>query len=343
MRIVRLATCVLLLLALGGSPILASGFENTGLGTTARGMGGAFRAIANDWSAAYYNPAGYAFIADNQLGGNVGFIHYRNEITPNYVAADSEGNSYEWGIVNGKPIYNFHRILNRPAGGFLVRLPFWGETVFGLSVYQPFDYSVAWRFYSPGESGFSAYNDSVESIVPSDQYKNDLDVVAFQLSAGREFMENKLALGLGLQVLRADLWFTDLTMRRNPRNSPINDRPRDRIPEFSKNEGKGWSFGLRGGLLWKLNEKIDVAVTGYMPFDVTVSGTSLFTYVMPLNHSLADQVGLSKEDRLFVTGGAVRLQSDFEANLKLPPSFAVGLAYKVSDALTVALDAEYTL
>jgi thiamine transport system substrate-binding protein len=54
MRFVRFAGCVLLLLALCSPGLLASGFENTGLGTTARGMGGAFRAVADDWSAAYY-------------------------------------------------------------------------------------------------------------------------------------------------------------------------------------------------------------------------------------------------------------------------------------------------
>ena len=79
MRIARLAFVVLSLLAVWCGGLFASGFENTGLGTTARGMGGAFRAVADDWSAAYYNPAGYAYILDNQLGVNLGLLHFPNE------------------------------------------------------------------------------------------------------------------------------------------------------------------------------------------------------------------------------------------------------------------------
>lgn len=342
MRIVRLATCALLLLAFGSSGVLASGFENTGLGTTARGLGGAFRAIANDWSAAYYNPAGYAFIADNQVGANISFIHFRNEITPDFQARDRFGNKYGWGVVNNQPIYNFHEILNKPATGLLARLPIFGETVVGFSIYQPFDANTTWRVYSPQAAGLSAFNDSAAAFIPSDHFKNDLDVVAFQFSAGREFMENKLALGIGLQILRADLGFSDLALRPNPRLAPVNDRPRDRIPEFTTNTGDGWGFGVRGGMLWKKNEKLNIAVTAYYPFDITISGRTEFTFVMPWNDALAKQVGLSLEDQLFVKGGSVELTSDFEAKLQLPPSMGIGLAYQVTEALTVSLDAEYT-
>ncbi|MBD3256931.1 hypothetical protein GF377_00765, partial [candidate division GN15 bacterium] len=158
MRLIRLAAGVVLLVALMSgvvsTPAWASGFETTGLGTTARGMGGAFRAVANDWTAAYYNPAGYAFIYDNQLGGNVAFFHNRHQIIPDYAARDDFGNPYGWGIVNGQEVYNFHRVHNNPAGGAVARLPIWGETVFGFSIYQPFDYNIAWRMYNPSASTF---------------------------------------------------------------------------------------------------------------------------------------------------------------------------------------------
>jgi len=343
MRNVRLATCILLLLAFGGSSLLASGFENTGLGTTARGMGGAFRAVADDWTAAYYNPAGYAFITGDQLGANLALFHNRHEITGDYVAHDDFGNTYGWGIVNDLPIYNRHYVQSTPSAGFVTRLPVWGETVFGLSAYQPFDCNVNWRFYDPEATGFRAYNDSASELAPEDNYKNNLDVVAFQLTASRAFRENTMALGLGLQVLRADLWFTDLTLRANPRSYPINQRPRDRVPEFSKNDGYGWGFGLRAGFLWKVNEKCDLAVTAALPFDVTVDGDAELTFVMPYAQNLIDEVNLPQEDLIFVKGGAQVIQSDFTTKLKLPPSMALGVAYKLTDKLTLAFDAEYTL
>ncbi len=342
MRNVRLATCILLLLAFGSSSLLASGFESIGLGTTARGMGGAFRAVADDWTAAYYNPAGYAFITGDQFGANLALFHNRHEITGDYVARDAYGNTYGWGLVNDQPVYNAHEVLSTPSAGLVTRLPLWGETVFGLSAYQPFDCNLSWRFYDPEASGFRAYNDST-GLVPSEQYKNNLDVVAFQLTASRSFRENTMAAGIGLQVLRADLWFTDLTLRSNPREYPVDQRPRDRVPEFSQNEGMGWGFGLRGGFLWKVNEKLDVGVSASVPFTITVDGFTYQTFVMPYEQTLIDEVNLPQEDLLFVKGGTVKTKSDMTTKLKLPPSMAFGVAYKVTDKLTVALDAEYTL
>ncbi|MEA3297267.1 MAG: hypothetical protein U9R56_05330, partial [candidate division Zixibacteria bacterium] len=60
MGIIRFSTAVLIGLMLLSSGLIASGLDGLGVGTKATAMGGAFRAIANDWTAAYYNPAGYA-------------------------------------------------------------------------------------------------------------------------------------------------------------------------------------------------------------------------------------------------------------------------------------------
>jgi long-chain fatty acid transport protein len=342
MRFVRFAGCVLLVLAVCSPGLFASGFENTGLGATARGMGGAFRAVASDWSAAYYNPAGYAYIVDEHFGSSIGFVHLRNEITPDYRSTDYFGNGYEWGIANGQTIYNYHRILNNPAAGLVLRLPIWGETVVGLSAYQPFDYSIGWEFYSPEAADFLAYNDSVTEF-PGSTYRNDLDVVAFQLTAAREFAEDRLSVGVGLQLLRADLLFDDLTLRSNPRPYPYNQRPRDRIPEFTKNEGRGWGFGLRAGLIYKVNEEFNVALTGYYPSEITIKGDAYFSYVLPLSNELLRDASISSIDRIFVGGGVLGLTSEFEAKMKLPPSAAVGLAYQLTEKLLVSVDAEYTL
>ena len=349
MRILTLAVAVMLLLVLWSGSLYASGFENTGLGTTARGMGGAFRAIADDWSAAYYNPAGYAYIVDNQLGIGWGLINFRDEVRPQYVAVDDFGNEYGWGIANGQTIYNFHRILDKPSAGFVVRLPMMGgETVFGLSAFQPFDQSLRWRMYALDASLLQAYNiDALGNpLLPGHDYLIDLDVVAFQATAAREFNEGKLAVGVGLQLLRGDLWFTDLVFRDNPRgdvNPMVDDRPRDRVPEYADSQGRGWGFGLRGGVIWKPTDKLDIAATAYLPFDITIKGETFFTFIMPKAEYLWGDVVASSADFLFVSGEIPTQTSDFETKLKLPTSLAFGVAYRATEKLTVAIDAEYTL
>jgi len=345
MGFIRLTASVILAFALLTPGLFASGFESTGIGLKARGMGGAFRAIANDWTAAYYNPAGYAFVYDNQLGANLGMMHLRNELVPDYRMSGT----YESGFFNDQTIYNQNEIYTMPSAGFIVRLPFWGETVFGLSAYQPFDYSISWTLYRPP----LAYNDSTSSYLPSSQYNNNLDVVAFQLTAAREFMEEKLSIGIGLQILRGDLVFNNLYMRANPLDTTaypdvLSDRPYDKIPEFTSNDGNGWGFGLKGGMLLKLNEKINLGLTVSLPFDLTIDGTTSFSFIMPKNGDLIndqDTTGYQPGNigYLFAVGNPVTFKAVFETKLRLPPSIGVGFAYEVNEKLRLALDAEYTL
>ena len=339
MRILRFSATLLIILALISPGLAAGGFDNSGIGTKAMGMAGAFRAIADDWTAAYYNPAGYAYIYDNQLGGNMGLVHLRNELDPTYLY----GGTYESGIFNGQTNYNTNEILSNPSGGIMARLPIWGETVVGFSAFQPFDYNISWQLYDLP----SAYNDSL--FMPTDQFANNFDVVAFQVTFGREFIEEKLAFGIGLQLLRADLLYTDIIFRDNPYGAPLNDRPYDKITEWARNDGYGFGFGVTAGMLLNLTEKLKVGLTANMPFDITVDGTSKLEFYMPRNQTLAfssDSTVISNPgtpENLFVSGTKVVDSADFEAEINLPPSFGLGLAFAVTEDFTVAFDAEYTL
>jgi long-chain fatty acid transport protein len=157
MGILRILAGCILAVALLSTLLTAAGFENTGLGVQARAMGGAFSAIADDWSAAYYNPAGYAWLKDNQLGGNTAFLHYRNELVPNYVFGEAGGIDTATGFFNNRTIYNKHAILSMPSAGFAARVPVMGETMIGFSIYQPFDQNISWNLYRH----LQTYNDSL--------------------------------------------------------------------------------------------------------------------------------------------------------------------------------------
>lgn len=338
MRIVRFSAALVAFLAMLSSGAAASGFENSGIGAKARGMAGAFRAVADDWTAAFYNPAGYATIYDNQLGANSAMVHLRNELNPSY----RYGGIYESGILNDRPNYNKHEVLSNPSTGFVARLPIWGETVMGLSAYQPFDYNVSWDLYDLP----AAYNDSL--TLPGNQFSNDLDVVAFQLTFAREFIEEKLSLGFGLQLLRADLLYTDIVFRDNP-YPPLGERPMDKVTEWTHNDGNGWGFGLKAGMLMNVTDRINLGISASLPFDMTVSGTSKLEFFMPKNSTLilstdsAEIKNPGTPGNLFISGVKVVDTADFKTKIKLPPSFGLGVSFAVTEDLTVALDAEYTL
>lgn len=336
MGIVKIAVGALLSLTLVSPRVIASGFENTAVGTSAQGMGGAFRAIADDWSAAYYNPAGLAFQKDNSFGGYASFTQFRNEINPNFRYVSDSGNVYETGFFNGQPIYNFHQIFYTPGSGMVTRVPVsTGEVVLGLSAYQPFDYNITWQLFRP----LTAYNDSAEGLYPTAQFKNDVDVVAFQFTAAKTFRDDKLALGLGLQLLRGDLYYSDLLLRDNPLPAPISDRPSEHIPQFMSANGKGWGFGVRAGMMYKFS-KGTFALTAAVPFDITIKGKARLNYLMPRNLTLSKSYVVGTPEYLFTTGAAVNMTADFESKLNLPVSVAVAGSYHATEKLTVALDAE---
>ncbi len=347
MGIARFSAIVLTVLVLLASGIYASGFENSGIGMKARGMSGAYRAIADDWSAAYYNPAGYAWIWDNQLGSAWAFVHHRDEIVP-----DARwGGVYERGFFNDRINYNHHQILTNPSGGILLRLPVAGETVFGLSAYQRFDQNITWKLFQPVRS----YSDSVS--LPGDQFSSNLDVVSFQVTAARELVPEKMSIGIGLQLMRADLVYSNIFFRENPiTNTPdepiwdiMQDFPYDRIPQWNKNVGRGWGFGLNAGIVTKVNEKLRAGFSFNYPFPITVSGTAQSEFYLPDNYTQwheSDSAQVNNPGtvgQLFLSGAVVRPQYDFEVDLDLPPSFGLGLSYQATERLTVALDAEYTL
>jgi len=334
MGILRRIVAGVLTLLVASSALYASGFEITGVGSKARAMGGAFRAVADDWSAAYYNPAGYAFIYDNIAGGNIGFLHHRNELIPDY----TYGGTFESGYFNDREMYNKHEILNLPSAGVMLRIPTWNDMAVGLSAYQPFDNNIEWTLYRPLD-GY--HTDSLQNAFPINQFYSNLDVVAFQLTFAKAFRDETMSLGLGLQLLRADLNNHNVYLRENPVAAPISDRPRDRIAEFGKFNGNGWGFGVTAGLLYQASENMKIALTASLPFEMTIDGDAWSIYYMPLSDELNNGT-LGDPENIFVNGETRSVQPTFETDLTLPAQIGGGISYQVNERLLLALDATYT-
>ncbi len=326
MKPFRYLTFCLLILGLFWSGAFGSGFTFDGLGVKARGMGGAFRAIADDWSAAYYNPAGLTGITDNIMAGNITFIHNRFSTKQNV----EWGGWQESGYINNRDLYNHHTILNVPQVGTVVPLPIWGETVFGFSIMQIFDQNHSWELFQ----SIDAYN---QKAFPTHQFYNNLDVVAFQLSAAREFMEEQLSVGVGLSLLRGDLIYTGLSLLNNPMPT---HRPYEKIPQWYKHDGMGWGFGYKLGLMYHLNEKIDLALVATGPSSINLSGD--FSSMYYIGDSPTETGNELTDENYFTSGIVQETSADFETSLDLPASIAGGIAYRVNDKLIVDLDVELT-
>ena len=81
--------------------VYAGGFALSGVGSKAIGMGGAFRGLADNWSAAYWNPAGLCQLSQSEFNFMGIAINPRPEYKP-----DITYNGYDIGYKNGQFIIN---------------------------------------------------------------------------------------------------------------------------------------------------------------------------------------------------------------------------------------------
>lgn len=312
------------------------------IGIRAQAMGGAFRAVADDWTAMAYNPAGLAYIMDNQVGMNSSFHHNRYLYNTNYNYTGALNlDDAPSGYLNGVDVPNRHEIGFTPEGGIVLRSPFWGETVFGFSIYQTHDQDLDWKLFDGFGPGYSDFD--FRSM--DEQYSIDLDIVNFQLSAAREFVEDKLAVGLSVAVVRADLIHRNITLRDNPLIGSEDVSVRhNQIPEYTSHNGNGWGFGAEIGILWKATDKLQMAATFKPKSTVTVDGAAEFEFYLPQDIPYRNSEGflLGTDEYLLNSGFTLKTASDFEVEVVAPGSIAGGLAFRASDKLRLSLDAEYT-
>lgn len=340
LKMIRLTAtmAVLFYLALGASGAMAGGYGYD-IGIKARALGGAFRAIADDWTSVSYNPAGLTYVLDNQFGQANGFGHNRFTYNTNYEFPNSVSSPAQTGYANGQDIPNRNEFAFTPEGGFVLHTPFWGESTFGLTIYQTHDQDLSWNLFK-GVEGYSSFDFGTLD----NQFKIDLDIVNFQATFSREFIEDKLSVGIGLSVVRADLIYNSITLRDNPLapDPVLAPRPYEIIPEHTSHDGFGWGLGGKLGLLWKANERLNVAATFTPRTTITVDGRVDFQFFLPENPA-----GLNLDpttDEAFLTNGfLLKTGADFKVDIVAPTSFAGGLAYELTDKVRLSLDGEYTL
>jgi long-chain fatty acid transport protein len=320
-------------------PVLGGGLGISAVGAKAKAMGGAFRAIADDWSAAYYNPAGIFYITENQLTFNEVITHYRPTYTP-----DVTFGGYDVGFYEGE-IYSKYKILTNPTMGGFIKLPLEGSGMMaGLALFQPFDHNMSWELFKPLNNG---------AALPGQQIEHNFDAVAIGLVGAFELMEDKVSAGFSIGVIKSDLSYGSFFLRPNPASedsayhSQIASRPNNLITEWQKSEGRGVSPLLRTGIFIKASPRVNIGLTYAMESRVTIEGDSYLYYYMPdipFYNSRSDvNTARSSIDYILSSGARYEAEAEFETDITLPAQFGIGLSYQVTDKLLVAGDLEYTM
>lgn len=328
--IVFLAISLITVSAFGG------GMALSGIGAKAISMGGAFRGLADDWTAAYWNPAGLAQLENSELGISLSVLSPRPEVLPNITY-----NGYEVGYRNGLTRYNNDKdyLVPNLAGIFQVPAPF--DIKAGIAVYVPYALGSEWDLFDP------IYGDIVQEY-PYWDHKAELRVVDIHPTFAKAFMEKKLMAGFGISMMKGTIDFRKAYLTATPF-----PRPHDNIAIDAQMHGEGWGYGANFGILYKLSEKLQVGISGKTPTTIKFDeGDLKYTMYGIYNPALKEELlsqAASHADSVKINflfpdnGRATGWERDAHGDLKLPADMGIGFAYDVNPKLKLTCDLTYTL
>ncbi len=286
------------------SVLCAGGFEFPGVGARALGMGGAYTALANDWTATYWNPAGLAELDHSGLGFELSLLQSKtldgnsiaNPGIPYTASNRDQGDIFI--NLGGEPA-RFNATTSRmriplPSLGSYIRVGRW--TLAG-SVHTPLGFSN------------DVTDDSVASLHMN--YKSRGVIAMSGFSAGTSVNEY-VSLGVGFHALSGFL------EREATKVSPT-------YTSHAEAEGKDL-FSPQGvlGIIVKANSKWRMGVSYRTPSKLKISG---------------DASATDSRFPLTVPGATLRNEtSSFENELAIPATYGIGTAYTPHASWTVSAD-----
>lgn len=310
----------------------AGGFALSGIGSKAIGMGGAFRGLADDWSAAYWNPAGLTQMEGSELNAMLVAITPRPEYTPNIT-----DNGLDVGYRNGLARYPNDRTNFIPDFSGFIKLEGLNGVTAGLAIFVPFGLGSEWDLYNP------AGMDLAQSF-PWYDHQADLQIIDFHPSIAKAFGE-KFSVGVGFSIQRGDVTFRKTYLK--PSGLPL---PHQNLVIDTKIEGDGWGYGANAGVLYKLSDKIQFGLSGKTGTKLNLNGTAeqtLFTFsnddfrtvLLQNAHTAAE----SSQVFFLFSPDNHTAEPDAEAEVKTPADIGFGLVVKPSTRLTFSGEIAYTM
>ncbi len=299
-----LLTALAIILITATPEVLASGVELTGVGARATAMGGNYRAIAEDWSAMYWNPAGLAFTKGFNVGASfqlvvpqatffIGNSHYgrQNNINFPFSAAYRCERSNE------------PQTFFLPSAGISYTL---GNLSFGVGVWAPFGLGSKWDLLRTASSNFGNVPgkrfDTYSTKYPNVEYESNLQIIDIHPTVALR-LSDKLAIGAGISILSNDIYIRKPVYIQNPYlyhptlapmveqiaavsgQLPIltamRSSPFDHLLTQAELEGNGTGFGANFGVTFKPTDKISIGASVQWYADQQLEGTFNHTIYFP--------------------------------------------------------------
>ena len=317
--------------------IHAGGFALTGVGSRGLSLGGAFRAVANDWTALYWNPAGMSYIEQDILG-------FHNAIVKPaaYVEPGTGILGYDGGYATVTKVNAREQTFTIPSGGFVKNFKYLKDTKIGLAVFVPFGLGTDWNLY---HFPIGYYNPSDTAVFvppkfPEYNWSSEVKTASMLVGLSKKFKKYSLGIAIGPTFERFRIrkvnFFDPAAMDTAALSLPIQYRL---FPVDSKIEVKGWALTLHLGAIYKPNEKLKIGASGRFYTKASLEGDANLYIYFPYNDALA-----SRADSLafLFLGSVASGYGTAKAEVLLPFNIGGGISYKLSEKLTLVTDFDYT-
>jgi len=311
-----------LVLILAPTLVFAGGFNLAGAGMKGLSMSGAYRAISDDWSAMYWNPAGLA-------GQSSGFwieakVLYPNTRitpdTPNLGGSDYYSlyrNGVEQSSVNG----------GRPTGSIALQWQFNDKLTAGISAFTPSALGANWEGLYTGPYG----NYGNDPDYPTENWESSMYVIDIHPTIGYQ-VTDQLAVGVGLGIKISSIEL------RSPALVPGLDDDGDQLPlpmsyffADATLSGSGVGVGFNVGLMYDVTDDFTVGFSYIGPSTIPIEGTVSQDVYLPY---------LVYADGPYTS--TLSAEPDAKADFPLPMEAGLGFAYAFSNNFTAAFDARWT-
>ncbi len=328
---------VLFLTILLTGVIYAGGFALTGVGSRGLSLGGSFRAVANDWTALYWNPAGMSYIDQDILG-------FHNAIVKPAACVEPMTGllGYDGGYSTVKKVNARAQTFTIPSGGFVKNFKYLKDTKIGLAVFVPFGLGTDWNLYH-FPIGYYNPSDTVIFIppkFPEYNWSSEVKTASMLVGLSKKFKKFSLGIALGPTFERFRIrkvnFFDPAAMDTHALSLPIQYRL---FPVDSKIEVKGWALSLHAGAIFRPNERLKLGISGRFYTRATLEGDANLYVYFPYNDAIA-----SRADSLapLFLGSVASGYGTAKAKVLLPFNIGAGISYKLSDRFLFVADFDYT-
>jgi long-chain fatty acid transport protein len=296
--------CVVLITAISA---LAGGYALSGVGTRAVGMGGAFRGLADDWSAGYWNPAGLTqldgwsvSLSNSTLFSRIKYRPQMPDSTPGFKSGTE--------LRNHKQVFqipNFSIYRHFDSTGF-------GMTA-GVIFTIPYGLGASWDLYDP-PSEFKPLHP-----YPTYDHESELAIYSIQPTLAYSITPT-VSVGAGLGILRGSMLLKQVHLQKIA--FPPYPYPNNYWPLDSELEGTGLSFNANFGLFFHPFHRWSFGMNVLSGATIPLEGEVKLALYAPQSSSLT-------------------AKADGTADLPVPWRYGAGACYRPLDSVKLTLDVEY--